>query len=144
MPVNASKMMVRLNAKMPKGSGLLLPPPCFLDMDGEFIEYEDGQWLSARFPVKQRYQNPLGYMQGGFILAALDNTLGPFSYLIAPPSVTSQLNTSYLRPVSRDDKEIMCTARLTERTKKQLFISCDARNGEDKVVAVTHAICHIL
>ena len=83
-------------------------------------------------------------MQGGYIVAALDNTLGPFSYLIAPPSVTSSLNTQYLRPVTRETSFIVCVARLTERTRGTLYLTGEARNPEDKVVALCQAVCQIL
>ena len=67
-------------------------------MEGEFVDYQEGQTLSVRFPVKERYQNAIGHMQGGMIVATIDNTLGPLSFLVAPPSVTTQLNTSVHPP----------------------------------------------
>ena len=108
------------------------------------MEYEEGQSLSVRFPVLPRYANPFGHMQGGYIVAALDNTLGPFSYLIAPPSVTSALNTQYLRPVTAATAFITCTARLTERTRATLYLSGEARNPDGKIVALCQAVCQIL
>lgn len=134
----------RLQAMLPSGSGLQIPPACLLDMEGEPLEYEEGVSLSVRFPVLPRYANPLGHMQGGYIVAALDNTMGPFSYLIAPPSVTAALNTQYLRPVTPETRFIICTARLTERTRATLYLTGEARNGEGKVVAMCQATCQIL
>jgi uncharacterized protein (TIGR00369 family) len=134
----------RLQSMTPPGMGLQIPPACLLDMQGEPLEYEEGVFLSVRFPVLPRYANPLGHMQGGYIVAALDNTLGPFSYLIAPPSVTSALNTQYLRPVTADTAFITCTARLTERTRGTLYLIGEARNPEGKVVALCQATCQIL
>ncbi|WP_442498072.1 hypothetical protein [Methylobacter sp. sgz302048] len=55
--------------------GLELPPKIFKAMQGEFLEYVEGQLLTVRFPVKERYSNPFGCMQGGMIVAAMDNTL---------------------------------------------------------------------
>jgi uncharacterized protein (TIGR00369 family) len=134
----------RLQAMLPSGSGLQIPPACLLDMQGEPLEYEEGAFLSVRFPVLPRYANPLGHMQGGFIVAALDNTLGPFSYLIAPPSVTASLNTQYLRPVTPETRFITCLARLVERTRATLYLTGEARNPEGKVVAMCQATCQIL
>ena len=133
-----------LKSLTPTGSGLQIPPACLIDMAGEPMEYEEGQSLSVRFPVLPRYANPLGHMQGGYIVAALDNTLGPFSYLIAPPSVTSALNTQYLRPVTAATAFITCTARLTERTRATLYLSGEARNPDGKIVALCQAVCQIL
>ena len=134
----------RLQAMLPGGSGLQIPPACLLAMQGEPLEYEEGVALSVRFPVLARYANPLGHMQGGFIVAALDNTMGPFSYLIAPPSVTSALNTQYLRPVTPGMPFITCHARLMERTRNTLYIEGEARSPEDKVLARCQATCQIL
>ena len=134
----------RLQSMTPTGSGLQIPPACLLDMQGEPLEYEEGVSLSVRFPVLPRYANPLGHMQGGYIVAALDNTLGPFSFLIAPPSVTSALNTQYLRPVTAGTAFITCIARLSERTRGTLYLIGEARNPEGKIVALCQATCQIL
>lgn len=134
----------RLLSMVPAGMNLQIPPPCLIDMQGEPLEYEENASLTVRFPVLPRYANPLGHMQGGYIVAALDNTLGPFSYLIAPPSVTSSLNTQYLRPVTSETNFITCVARLTERTRGTLYLTGEARNAEGKVVALCQAVCQIL
>ena len=133
-----------LASRMPPGLELQLPPPCLLDMQAEWLEYVEGVQLTMRFPVLPRYRNPLGYMQGGFIVAALDNTIGPFSFLIAPPSVTSQLNISYLRPVTREQTWLTCTATVIERTRKTLFLAGAARDDGGKVAAMAQAVCQIL
>ena len=103
-----------------------------------------GVSLTVRFPELPRYANPLGHMQGGYIVAALGNTLGPFSHLIAPPSVTSSLNTQYLRPVTPETSFITCMAQLTERTRATLYLTGEARNPQGKIVALCQAVCQIL
>jgi len=133
-----------LRARLPAGMPLQIPPPCLLDMQGEPVEYVEGRSLAMRFPVLARYQNPIGHMQGGFIVAALDNTLGPFSYLIAPPSVTTSLNTQYLRPVTPEMPHITCHAKLVERTRNQLFLAGEARDDAGRVLVMCQAVCQIL
>lgn len=142
MPVPATDLTELLKQRLP--AGLQLPPPCLTSMQGEPLEYEEGQWLSMRFPVLSTYQNPLGYMQGGFIVAALDNTLGPFSYLIAPPSVTAHLAIEYLRPVVPATPFIDCVARLVTRTSNNLYLSAEVRSPEGKLLALCQCTCHIL
>jgi len=100
--------------------------------------------LTARFPVLERYQNPLRTMQGGMIVAAIDNTIGPLSYLVAPPSVTTQMNTSYIRPVTRDDAYIIVEGAVDEITRRQLFLSARVTNPAGKLLAVCHATFAIL
>lgn len=144
MIISSDAMLDLLRARLPTGVPLRLPPPCLIEMEGEPVDFEDGASLTMRFPVLERWQNPLGYMQGGFIAAALDNTLGPFSYLIAPPSVTSQFNISYLRPVAPGSAHLVCIARLVERTAKTLYLSGEARTDDGKTAARCQAVCQLL
>jgi acyl-coenzyme A thioesterase PaaI-like protein len=144
MDITSGQLLELLRARLPAGAPLQLPPPCLVEMAGEPVDFVDGESLTMRFPVLARWQNPLGTMQGGFIAAALDNTIGPFSYLIAPPSVTSQLNLSYLRPVTPTVQTLTCTARLVERTTKTLFIAAEARTDDGKVAVLCQATCTLL
>jgi len=128
----------------PEHAGLEFPPKIFLDMEAEMLEYIEGQSLRVRFPVKERYQNPAGHMQGGMIVTAADNTLGPLSFLAIAPNVTTQLNTSFIRPVTRDDASIEVLATITDRTRRQIFMTAQVMNPAGKVVALCHATCMLL
>lgn len=109
-------------------AGLAIPPPVFVDMETEVRDYDPGDpqrdrlgaSLVARFPVLERYRNPMGMMQGGMIAAAVDNVVGPLSYLVAPPSVTAQLTLTYLAPVTPDLTYVEVRARLVSRAGRQL------------------------
>jgi uncharacterized protein (TIGR00369 family) len=144
MSLSGPEIDALIRAKAPEPVRALIPPPCLTEMQGEFVEYEEGQRLVMRFPVLPRYRNPMGHMQGGYVVAALDNTLGPFSYLIAPPSVTTSLNTQYLRPASGEDAFITCEARLVERTRNVLHLHAEARNPAGKIVALCQSVNQIL
>lgn len=137
-------VIARLRANMPAGADLEIPPRVFDAMDGELLHYEEGEALTARFPVHARYHNPMRYMQGGMIVAAVDNTLGPLSYLVAPPSVTTQLNTSFIRPVGPKDAHLDVEGRVVERAGRQLFLSARVTNPKGKTVAISHATCQIV
>ena len=104
------------------------PPPVFVAMQGEFLELDlDRGSLTARFPVLESYLNPYGSMQGGMVAAAVDNTLGPLSVLVAPPNVTRRLEMTYSRPVTLDMQYAVVTAQLLERKDRWLFLKADAR-----------------
>ena len=61
-----------------------LPPPSFELMRCEIIEYDKEQnSLTIRVPVLEDWQNPFGAMQGGLIVGAIDNAVGPLSMLVA-------------------------------------------------------------
>ena len=129
---------------MPDGVDLQLPPPCYEDMEAEAVSYdEDAETLIVRMPVRERYQNPMRLMQGGFLCAAIDNTLGPLSFLVAPPSVTTQLTTQFLRPVDPSIEYIEVEGRLAERAGRQLFLEATVRLPNGKTAARAQATCQI-
>lgn len=109
--------------------GFLVPPPVFKELGGVFIDFnQDQKELTARFPVEERFLNPYGVLQGGMLAAAIDNTLGPLSMLIAPPNLTRKLEIKYSRPIRPSDKWLIVTARLTEREGRRLFFKAEARD----------------
>jgi uncharacterized protein (TIGR00369 family) len=131
-----------LHANAP--DGFRIPPPVFEEMEGEVVDYAEGERLRVRFPVRERYENPAGMMQGGAIAAAVDNTIGPLSYLVAPPSVTTQLNLSFLRPVPPEMPHVEVEATFDERTRQHLFFSACVLDPEGRVLALAQATCAVV
>ena len=132
-------------------AGLKLPPPVFADMETEVRDYRPGDaethvgaTLVARFPVLERYQNPMGVMQGGVIAAAVDNVVGPLAYLVAPPSATSQLTMTYLAPVTPDTEHVEVEARLVARAGRQLVFDAVVRSPDGAELAVARATQTVL
>ena len=124
--------------------GLRLPPPVFEELKGQFIAYDaEEQTLVVRFPVEDRFLNPAGILHGGITTAAIDCTTGPLSYLVAPPSMTSHLETTYLRPVRSTDAYLEVEARVVEQAGRQLILQARARNPEGETVALARAT-HVL
>ena len=107
----------------------VFPPPVFVAMQGEFLEFDlDDGSLTARFPVLGDYLNPFGTMQGGVVAAAVDNTLGPLSVLVAPRNVTRRLEVTYSRPITPDLGHIIVVGKLLERAGRRLFFKADVRD----------------
>jgi uncharacterized protein (TIGR00369 family) len=142
---HTEKIFDKFRKRFPKGTGLKLPPPVFSDMGAEVVSFdEEGKALTIRFPVLERFQNPLGLMQGGVIVAAIDNTFGPLSYLVAPPSVTTQLNTTFIQSVPPDTAHIEVTARVDEHTRRFLYLSAKVNNPAGEILAIAQASFMIL
>ena len=127
-------------------AGLKLPPPVFVDMETEVRDYRPGSGddqigasMTARFPVLERYQNPMGVMQGGMVAAAVDGVIGPLSYLVAPPSVTSQLTMTYLAPAGEGTEYVDVTARLVSRAGRQLVFDATVTAPDGTEIAVARA-----
>ncbi len=130
-------LLARLQDHAPPG--LQIPPPAFTEMGAEIVGYTEGESMTVRFPFDARFTNPAGVMQGGMIAAAIDNALGPFSYLLAPPSVTTQFNLTFLRPVSPDLPYFEVEARLDDRTRQYLFLSARVTDPGGRVLVLAQA-----
>lgn len=124
---------------------LLIPPPVFVEFGGEYLDFDlERQWIKARFPVQERWFNPVRVVQGGVILAAIDNTIGPLSYLVAPPSVTTSMEAKFLRPVTPNLAYFDVEGWVEERTGNNLFMAAKAINMEGKTLVLCRASCQIL
>jgi acyl-coenzyme A thioesterase PaaI-like protein len=122
-----------------------IPPPVFEAMHGEFLAYDlEEKSLTAQFPVLERYLNPYAAMQGGMIAAAVDNTLGPLSVLVAPPNLTRQLEMTYSKPVKLDMGMIIVKAKLLSREGQKLFFCADVRDRDGSRLARAKAAHWIL
>ena len=129
------KELEKIIKSIPAGSGIEIPPKIFVDMEAEIIDYEHKKSLTVQMPIKEKYQNPLGFMQGGMIAAAIDNTVGPLSFLVAPPSVTTTMNVTYVRPVPMTDEFIFVKATIVDQTKKMIYMKAEVFNKENKIKA---------
>ncbi len=115
--------------------GAKFPPNCFIAMKAEFVDYDSRRSLAVTFPVLDESLNPLGMMQGGFVVAAFDNVFGPLSYLAARcPCVTLTLNTQFIRPVESGDR-ITIRASVISRGAQVLQMTGEAFNSVNKLVA---------
>ncbi len=98
-----------------------LPPPSFTVMQGEIIEFDDvKKSLTTKMPVLKSWLNPYGTMQGGMVLAAIDNAVGPLSLLVAPMNMTRSMESKFIKPITMDIEYIYVTASLSEQKRKRL------------------------
>jgi acyl-coenzyme A thioesterase PaaI-like protein len=136
-PLIAQTIQQRLGDRLGE---YLIPPPVFVSMQGEFLAFDlEGGTLTTRFPVLQEHLNPYGAMQGGMVAAAVDNTLGPLSMLLAPPNVTRRLQMKYSRPITPDLETIQVKGRLLERKGQRLTLSAEVRDQEGLLLARARA-----
>lgn len=126
-------------------AGLKLPPPVFVEMRAEPRDYQPGNatgrgaTLRVRFPVLEKWQNPMGHMHGGAIAMAMDNVIGPLSYMAAPPSATTEMNLTYLRPVPEDVEYIEVEARVVIVSGRSLVFDAEMTLPDGTVAALARA-----
>jgi acyl-coenzyme A thioesterase PaaI-like protein len=123
----------------------LIPPPVFEAMRGEIIDVDiEGGTLTTRFPVLEAYQNPYRSMQGGMVAAAVDNTLGPLSMMVAPPNVTRRLEMKYSRPIMMDLDFITVMGQHVGSEGRNLILKAEVRGPEGQLLARARATHWIL
>ena len=121
------------------------PPPVFTAMKGEFLTYNpENNTLIVRFPVLESWLNPYGFMQGGMVAAAIDNTIGPLSVLVAPPNVTRHLELKYRRAVTPESGFVIVTTNLVERDGRWLTFKAVARDPQGQRLVQAKAVHWIL
>ncbi|BCS96866.1 hypothetical protein DSLASN_24980 [Desulfoluna limicola] len=104
-------------------------------MGGEVLSFDDvRETIEVRFPVMARYRNPMGAMQGGMIVAAMDNTYGPLTVLLGTTSVTTHMNTTFVKPVYPDEPHIVISATVTARSRRQIHMTAEVRDSKDRLV----------
>jgi acyl-coenzyme A thioesterase PaaI-like protein len=118
----------------------LLPPPVFESMHGEFIAFDpQAGILRTRFPVLHEFLNPYKTMQGGMLAAAVDNTIGPLSMLVAPPNVTRRLEMKYSKPVTTDLPYITVEGKFLGQEGQRLTFSAAVRDPQGALLARARA-----
>ena len=123
----------------------LLPPPVFVAMQAEVVAFDpEAASLTVRFPVLEKDFNPYRTVQGGMIAAAIDNTLGPLSMLVAPPNVTRTLEVTYSRPITLDIGTFLVTAKLVSREERFLNFTAEATTEQGGKLARAKAVHFIV
>ena len=111
-----------------------LPPPSLLELQGRFERYSPKRSLTISFPVQEKHVNPMGRLQGGFMAAAIDATMGPLCYLTAGrPTTTLDLHLNYLRGIMPPER-MEITAEIVGRGFDSIYVEASAANAKGKVL----------
>jgi len=122
-----------------------LPPPSFELMKCEIIKYDtQEQSLTIRVPVLEDWQNPFGTMQGGLIVGAIDNAVGPLSMLVAGANMTRSVETKYLKAITIDVGMLYVKAQLLEQKKRRLTFDVTVEDEKGEVYTRAKVINFVL
>lgn len=111
-----------------------LTNPTSADIEVQFEP--DG--VVARVVLRRAFEGAPGRAHGGIVAAAFDDVTGFVIGQLREPAFTGELTVRYLAPVPVDEPLEM-RARLESRERRKLFITAEARHGE-QVVATCRAI----
>jgi len=77
-------------------------PPCAEHLGWTLLDGDaEAGWIRIGFTARPEFRNPAGFVQGGFIAAMLDDTMGPAVLIKSQGRVftsTIDLRVSYLAP----------------------------------------------
>lgn len=120
------------------GVNLLMPPPSNATLGTTYTAIDFGKSISAEIRFNEKFCNPLGIFQGGFLCAIFDEVYGPLTYMASGrPVVTVEMSTTFLRPFTKKDEVISVRAELVAKTKTLLVLKAEAQTRDGKLVATS-------
>ncbi len=92
------------------------------------------------YPIKHELTNPVGMIQGGFLAALIDDTIGIAFFSMEPKYVytTTNLNVNYLFG-AREGETVRAKASIIRMGKKIANFECKVYNQEGEVIASSTA-----
>ena len=117
------------------------PPPAAKLLGWRLIEVDpDDGTIQVAFTATGQFLNPAGTVQGGFLAAMLDDTLGPAVVATLADgewAPTANLNVQFLKPAQPG--ELRGSARIVRRGRDVAFLAGELRDAEGDLVATATA-----
>ena len=116
-------------------------PPAAVLLGWKLVRVDpDAETIEVSFTATEQFLNPAGDVQGGFLAAMLDDTLGPA--LVATLGVgqwapTIDLQVQFLRPARPGELHGM--GRVVRRGREVAFLAGELRSADGAVVATATA-----
>jgi uncharacterized protein (TIGR00369 family) len=122
------------------------PPPAAVTLGFKLLDIDpDRGTIRAQFEAKQEFLNPLGVVQGGFLAAMLDDTLGPALVCTLPPgqfAPTIELKVNFIRPAPLGT--LIGEGRVVARGGTIAFLAGELRTAQGELVATATATARIV
>ena len=117
---------------------LQIPPNCDLTLGISCVEKATDATTVWRMHVDERFLNPAGVVQGGFLAALMDSAMGAAAVISVADRKVNVANTeikaSFLRAV-RPGAVLTCTARVLKPGSVVTFIGARVLDEEQRLVA---------
>ncbi len=112
-------------------------PPCAETLGWELLaEYPDEGRIEIAFHPNATMLNPRGAVQGGFVAAMLDDTMGPALVTMSGDKeapVSLDLNVTFIRAVMPG--RVIGKGRVVSRTKGTAFLEAELFDGDGNLLA---------
>ena len=126
--------------------GEIPPPPCAQLLGWKVLEAEIGSGaITIQFEGKQEFLNPMGNIQGGFLAAMLDDTLGPALATTFEPNEfapTLELKVNFIK--SAKPGTFIAKGRVVHRGRSIAFLEGELRDAAGDLVATATATARMI
>ena len=125
--------------------GRVPPPPAAVLLGWELLSVDpDAGTIEVAFTASEQFLNPVGYVQGGLLVAMLDDTLGPALVATLGPgefAPTADLHVQFLRPARPG--RLIGRGRIVRRGSGVGFLAGELADESGAVIAVATATAMI-
>ena len=125
--------------------GRAAPPPAGILLGWELLSVDpDAGTIEVAFTAGDQFLNPVGVIQGGFLAAMLDDTLGPALVATLGPGLfapTTDLHVQFMRPARPG--RLTGRGRVVRRGKGVAFLAGELLDESGQIVATATATAQI-
>jgi uncharacterized protein (TIGR00369 family) len=122
------------------------PPPAAELLGFELLAIDPSQGtIRVRFAARPEFANPIGAVQGGFLAAMLDETLGPALTATLEPgqfAPTIELKVNFIAPA--EPGSLVAEGRVVSRGGSIAFLAGELRTEAGALVATATATARIV
>lgn len=123
---------------MPQTPGVQVPPNCDLTLGLACVKKDEPGVTVWTMTAEERFCNPVGVLQGGFLAALCDSAMGASSITSARDrkiySANAEMKISFLRPVPVDSV-LTCTATTISAGSRVNFVEAEVVDEKGRLVA---------
>ena len=120
--------------------GALPVPNIYKELKGEFIEFiKEEDKLICKFPVQDKYFNPMDSTLGGIIDSWMDVVMGPLSFMLGERVVTKEFKAKYIKPVNTSSKYVKSIAWRHSTNEKGSIYKSELYLDNGELAAVSEA-----
>ena len=122
----------------PTDKRVQVPPNCDLTLGMVCLDKTEPGRSVWQMLADDRFSNPVGIMQGGFVAAFADSAMGAASVTFAREkkvfSANAEMKISFLKAV-RIPTTLTCTAYVISGGSRAAFVEAEVVDGEGRLVA---------
>ena len=121
--------------------GDLPVPNIYKELKGEFIDFiKEEDKMICKFPVQDKYFNPMDSTLGGIIDSWMDVVMGPLSFMLCEMVVTKEFKSKYIKPVNSSSKFVISIAWRDSVNEKSSLYKAELYLDNGDLAAVSEAI----